>query len=59
MKSRLFTDAEMAEIDRQSQGDHTDKTGIYASRVRPKIRELLDVWLPKVADLVRLEERKR
>ena len=31
-----------------------DNNGIYASRVKPKIKELLEVWFPKKKELSKL-----
>ena len=31
-----------------------EPTGIYSSRVKPKIKELLDTWFPKKKKLIKM-----
>ncbi len=50
MKSKIFTKAELEEIERRKKGDKSDKTGIFSSRVKPKIIELLE-WFTKRKEL--------
>jgi hypothetical protein len=47
MKSRIFTKAEIEALERRFKGEKKDPTGIYASRVKPKLIEILEVWFPK------------
>ena len=53
MKSKLFTKAELREIERRKKGNKADKTGIFTTRVKPKIIELLD-WLKRKKELQEL-----
>ncbi len=55
MVSKLFTKAELKEIERRKKGDKADKTGIFSARVKPKIIELLE-WFSKRKELKRLIE---
>ncbi len=55
--SKLFTKAELKEIERRKKGDKTDKTGIFSSRVKPKIIELFE-WFAKRKELKKLIEVK-
>lgn len=57
--SKIFTNSELAEMERQKSGDRSDKYGLFHNRVRPKIRELLNVWFPKANELAELERKKR
>lgn len=41
--SRIYTDAELAAIERRLAGDMSDPTGIFNGRVVPKTLELLDL----------------
>ena len=50
-KSKIFTDAEYAALQARMNGDKKDKMGIYASRVKPKLHEMLDVWMLKRDEL--------
>jgi len=49
----LFTPAEEKALERRLEGDKADPTGIYAARVKPKIKELL-LWFKKKRELERL-----
>ena len=52
-ESKLFTKAELGEIERRKKGDKSDKTGIFSSRIKPKIIELLE-WFGKRKELKKL-----
>lgn len=57
--SRIFSKSEITEIERRKDGDYSDKYGLFSSRIRPKINEILEVWIPKKKELKRLIEPKR
>lgn len=58
--SKIFHRSELAEIQRRKQGDYSDKQGTFSARVKPKILELLEEWIPKKKELEKLiEKRKR
>jgi len=57
MQSKLFTKAELEEIEKRKKGDKSDKTGIFSSRIKPKIIEILE-WFTKRKELKRLVEVK-
>lgn len=50
----IFTKAEQDALDNRLNGSKQDKTGIYSKRVKPKVKEILDVWLPKKKELSKL-----
>ena len=54
MQSKIFTEAEIQEIERRKKKDYSDKFGLFSSRVRPKINELLEVWFPRKKELQKL-----
>ncbi len=58
MQSKIFTKAELKEIERRKKGDKTDKTGIFSARVKPKIIELFE-WFNKKRELKKLIEVKK
>lgn len=58
MTSKIFTDAEVESLNNRLSGSKVDKTGIFSSRVKPKIKEILDVWLPKKKQLQKAVETK-
>ena len=57
MKSRIFTDAELESLKKRIEGIKKDETGIYSARVKPKIAELLERWLPLKKQLVKLMKK--
>ena len=57
MQSKIFTQAELQEIDRRKKGDKSDKFGLFSSRVKPKIIELLD-WFKKRTELKKLIKQR-
>jgi hypothetical protein len=40
LKQSIFTDTELEAMAKRLKGDYTDPTGIYANRVRPKLKEI-------------------
>ena len=58
MLSKLFTKAELLEIERRKKGDKADKTGIFSSRIKPKIIELFE-WFKKRKELKKLIEVRK
>ncbi len=58
MLSKLFTKAELQEIERRKKGDKADKTGIFSSRIKPKIIELFE-WFKKRKELKKLIEVRK
>ncbi len=57
MVSKIFTKAELKEIERREKGNKSDKTGIFSARVKPKIIELFE-WFKKRHELKKLIEIK-
>lgn len=58
MKSRIFTKAEVKEIERKLAQGIGDPTGIFYGRIKPKIKELLEEWFPRKKELKELIKRK-
>ena len=56
--SKIFTKAEIEELNQREKGNKKDSTGIFSARIKPKIRELLDEWFPKKKELEELIKRK-
>ena len=57
--SKVFSESQKKEIERQLTGDHSDKTGIFSQMVRPKIHDLLENWFPRKRELEKLLKPKR
>ena len=58
-KSRLFGDKELAFLEQRIKGSKKDKTGLWSRKVRPKVLELVDVWLPRKKELKKAVEVKK
>ena len=55
MESKIFTEAEQDFLEKRLKGEKNwDITGIFSSRIKPKIRELIDYWFPKRKELKKL-----
>lgn len=54
-QSKIFTKAELKEIEIRKKGNRADKTGIFSARVKPKIIEILE-WFTKRKELKKLIE---
>lgn len=53
-ESLIFTEAEMKSLNKRLEGNKEDKSGIYASRTKPKIKEILNVWIKEKNKLEKL-----
>lgn len=56
--SKIFTPAELIAIEEVKKGNRKDPTGIFTSRVKPKIIELLE-WFGKKRELEQLLRGKQ
>lgn len=59
MQSKIFTEAEHKSLKERLKGSKKDNTGIFSTRVKPKIRELLDHWFPQKRQLKKSIEVKK
>lgn len=60
MGSKLFTEAELKSLNKRLKGDKSDSvTGIFYNRVKPKVKELLEQWLPRKKELKKLLDAKK
>ena len=50
-KSRLFGDKELLLLEARIKGSKRDDTGLWSRKVKPKVFELVDVWLPRKKEL--------
>lgn len=58
MVNKIFTKAEIEEIERRKKGNKSDTTGIFSSRIKPKIIEMLEYWFPQKKQLQKLVVKK-
>ena len=59
MDSKIFTSAELKEIEKREMGDRSDKYGTFANRIKPKIKEMLDHWFHKKEELTDLITKRK
>lgn len=57
--NRIFTEAEAKSLEDRIKGSRKDITGIFSARVKPKIIEMLKVWLPIKNKLEKIIKNKR
>jgi len=55
-ESKLFTKAELKALDERLKGSKKDKAGIFFGRIKPKIKEMLEHWIPQKNKLKKLIE---
>lgn len=58
MDSNIFTEAEHKSLKERLKGSKKDDTGIFSSRVKPKIIEMLEHWFPQKKKLKKIVEVK-
>ena len=51
--SKIFTEAELKEIQRRKEGDKSDKFGLFSKRIRPKIEEILSFDFKELKELIK------
>ena len=59
MESKIFHQSELKAIEEFKKGNRKDKNGTFNSRAKPKIVELLEVWIPKKKELKNLVKHVR
>lgn len=60
--SKIFTPAELQEIERREKKDYSDKFGLFSSRIKPKIIEILAYdknWLKRLINPKRKKKDSR
>lgn len=58
MVSRVFSAAELKSLGERERGNKKDANGLFYGRVKPKIKELLEVWFPQKNKLEKLIRKK-
>lgn len=49
--SKIFTNGELKVIEEFKAGNRNDKTGLFCRKIKPKIKELRDIWFLKIPEL--------
>ena len=58
-KSRIFGNKELQMLEKRISGDKKDPTGLWSSKVKPKVKELVDDWIPRKKELKKSIEVKK
>jgi len=59
MESKIFTKTELKEIHKRQNKNYKDTTGIFSNRIKPKIKEILERWIPQQKELEKLIKKKK
>lgn len=57
-ESKIFPKTEMKSLESRLKGSKKDTTGIFSARVKPKIIEMFEVWLPQKRQLEKIIKSK-
>jgi hypothetical protein len=58
-ESKIFSELELESLDTRMQGDKKDVNGVFAGRVKPKVKEIVNVWCPLKKDLKKLIKKNK
>ena len=58
-RSKIFGDKQLNLIEKRIKGDKKDRSGAWAGKIKPKIKEIVDIWLPRKKELMKLVEEKK
>ena len=56
-QSKLFGEKELALLERRLKGDKKDPTGLWARKVKPKVIEIINQWVPRQKQLKKILEK--
>jgi len=54
----IFSNSELEALERRKNGVLSDSSGIFSARIKPKIKEILEIWLPQEEFLRKMIEQK-
>lgn len=50
-KSKIFGNKELQTLEKRISGDKKDPTGLWSRKVKPKVIELVEKWIPRKKEL--------
>jgi len=50
-QSKLFGEKELILLEKRIKGDKKDPTGLWSRKVKPKVTEIVNQWLPRKTQL--------
>ena len=58
-QSKLFGEKELVLLENRIEGDKKDPTGLWSRKVKPKVIELVDEWMPRRRQLKKIAREIR
>lgn len=55
-KSKIFGNRELELLEERTKGSKKDPTGQWSSKAKPKVKELVNIWIPRKEELEKLIE---
>ena len=59
MEIKILTKAEIVAYEKRLKNDLTDPHSIYSRKVRPKLKEIIDFWLPRKNEIEKILIQKK
>ncbi len=53
-QSKLFGEKELVLLENRIEGDKKDPTGLWSRKVKPKVIEMVDEWMPRRMQLKKI-----
>ena len=50
-KSKIFGEKELKLLEKRIKGDKKDSTGLWSRKIKPKVIELVETWIPRKKEL--------
>lgn len=57
-KSKIFGEKELKLLEKRIKGDKKDPTGLWSRKIKPKVAELVNDWIPRKKELKKTIEVK-
>ncbi len=58
-KSKLFGNKELTTLEKRIKGNKKDPTGLWSRKVKPKVTEIVEDWIPRKKELKKTIEEKK
>lgn len=58
-KSKLFGDKELESLEERIKGNKKDPNGVWSNRIKPKVIELVNEWIPRKNELKKIIKGKQ
>ena len=58
-QSKLFGEKELILLEKRIEGDKKDPTGLWSRKVKPKVVEMVNEWMPRRKELKKIVSELR